>query len=256
MDLAGFPCGAPEPGCERAGERGLAVRVRGAGVPGRGRDRLHWWVGVCVLSKHLGVSFLGSACHLNDPQHTIPQHTGRSRVDLLVVLTPQAFHRLAGKAPNIARLGEIDCRGIIATCRGGVGAAPERGQGEQQQQQQRFDFVSRFFGPRCGIAEDPGTCALCVMWWVEVGHRRILITPLARKPQTLSSHGQRALLPGRVLGKGAGQDLAASVPGFQAGRGAARRAGRGAGPGAVGRPGRAGQAWGAGVLMCWVVGVE
>lgn len=58
--------------------------------------------------------------------------------------------------PNIARLNEIDCRGIIVT-------APA----------QTYDFVSRFFAPRVGVDEDPVTgsahCKLADYWSKKLG---------------------------------------------------------------------------------------
>lgn len=179
-------------------------------------------------------------------------------MDLLVVLTPQAFHRLAGKTPNITRLGEIDCRGVIATCRGGVGAKePEQGQGQQQS---RFDFVSRFFGPRCGIAEDPGTCALCVMWWVEVGHRRILIPALAHNPpKSFQSRAARtAAWPRTGQRSWVTRHCWRTRPPNGAGRCASSWTRRGAGCGWAARPCWSNMGcWGVDVLgvECWVGGV-
>jgi hypothetical protein len=71
------------------------------------------------------------------------------------VLTRQAFHRLAVTTPNTTKLAAVECRGIIATCRAepGDGPAPSSGSGAAPEP---FDFLSRFFAPRCGISEDPG----------------------------------------------------------------------------------------------------
>jgi hypothetical protein len=55
---------------------------------------------------------------------------GRTCFDLFVVLSEAAF-----VDPNVSDLAGIDCRGVIVTRAGGEGEG--------------FDFVSRFFAPRC-----------------------------------------------------------------------------------------------------------
>ncbi len=71
--------------------------------------------------------------------------------DMLVVLdSEQTIRRVS---PDFALLGQVDCRGVIITARG-----------------EKCDFVSRFFGPRVGISEDPVTgSAHCVLtpYWAE-----------------------------------------------------------------------------------------
>jgi PhzF family phenazine biosynthesis protein len=60
--------------------------------------------------------------------------------------------------PDMTALGRIDTRGIIVTARA---TAP------------KYDFVSRFFGPRAGVPEDPVTgsahCALGPYWKSRLG---------------------------------------------------------------------------------------
>jgi PhzF family phenazine biosynthesis protein len=59
----------------------------------------------------------------------------------------------------MARLATIDTRGVIVTAPADEGAA--------------YDFVSRFFGPRVGVPEDPVTgsahCALGPFWADRLG---------------------------------------------------------------------------------------
>lgn len=72
---------------------------------------------------------------------------GRNRFDALVeVDSEEEVRRLA---PDLGRLGEIPVRGVIVTAR-----ASSPG----------FDFVSRFFAPRLGVAEDPvcGSAHCCL----------------------------------------------------------------------------------------------
>jgi PhzF family phenazine biosynthesis protein len=72
-----------------------------------------------------------------------------SAEDLLVVLDSEKTVR--GIVPDMANLGEIECRGVIVTAPG-----------------DRSDFVSRFFAPRVGVSEDPVTgsahCVLIPYW--------------------------------------------------------------------------------------------
>lgn len=60
---------------------------------------------------------------------------GRSRLDVLVEVTPNAFHH---HDPDGSILAAIDCRGIIITTK-----ATEEGRAPGS-----HDFVSRFFAPR------------------------------------------------------------------------------------------------------------
>ncbi|WP_422923605.1 PhzF family phenazine biosynthesis protein [Singulisphaera sp. PoT] len=72
---------------------------------------------------------------------------------------------LRGLAPDFARLRSIRTRGVIATSLAGAGGAG-------------YDFVSRFFAPGVGIAEDPVTgsahCALGPFWAERLGKAEFL----------------------------------------------------------------------------------
>ena len=61
-------------------------------------------------------------------------------------------------APDFRRLGQIEARGVIVTARA---------------ETEGFDFVSRFFGPRAGVDEDPVTgsahCCLGPYWQRRLG---------------------------------------------------------------------------------------
>jgi PhzF family phenazine biosynthesis protein len=79
---------------------------------------------------------------------------GRNRLDYVVeVGSEQALRALK---PDLAALAEIETRGFVVTARA---ARPE---------QDGYDYVLRFFGPRVGIAEDMVTgtahCALGPYW--------------------------------------------------------------------------------------------
>lgn len=76
---------------------------------------------------------------------------GRNGTDWLVAVDTAA--RVRGLAPDMARLAQVDARGVIVT------AASDDA---------RWDFVSRFFGPAVGVPEDPVTgsahCCLAPYW--------------------------------------------------------------------------------------------
>lgn len=64
---------------------------------------------------------------------------------------------VADLAPNLQAVAEIDTRAVIVTAAGDIDGGPA-------------DFVSRVFGPRVGIPEDPVTgSAHCILgpWWGE-----------------------------------------------------------------------------------------
>ncbi len=80
-----------------------------------------------------------------------PVYVGMSQFDCLVEVDSEAVVREL--APDLAKLAGIPVRGVIVTSR-----ASTLG----------YDFVSRFFGPRVGVLEDPVTgsahCVLGPFW--------------------------------------------------------------------------------------------
>jgi PhzF family phenazine biosynthesis protein len=87
---------------------------------------------------------------------TEPVYIGRSHFDILVELESEAAVRELD--PDLGMLRAIPARGVIVTSR-----ATTPG----------FDFVSRFFAPRVGVAEDPVTgsahCCLGPFWQKRLG---------------------------------------------------------------------------------------
>ena len=85
-----------------------------------------------------------------------PAYVGRNRFDYLVEVDSEATVR--GLAPDLNALGRLPVRGVIVTARG---------------ETEGFDFVSRFFAPRAGVAEDPVTgsahCCLGPYWRRRLG---------------------------------------------------------------------------------------
>ncbi|MGH7675795.1 MAG: PhzF family phenazine biosynthesis protein [Gemmatimonadales bacterium] len=85
-----------------------------------------------------------------------PCAAGRTRFDYLIeVDSEDAVRRLA---PDFAAIGRLGARGVIVTSRASTDG---------------YDFVSRFFAPGLGIAEDPVTgrahCALAPWWAAKLG---------------------------------------------------------------------------------------
>jgi len=78
-------------------------------------------------------------------------YVGKGRFDYLVEVASETTVR--GLSPNFMMLAALPVRGVIVTSRS---ATPE------------FDFISRFFAPGAGIAEDPVTgsahCCLAAYW--------------------------------------------------------------------------------------------
>jgi PhzF family phenazine biosynthesis protein len=75
-----------------------------------------------------------------------PQACARSRFDLVVDLNSAS--EVIELAPDLRALAAIEVRGVIVT------APAERGARADDAPE---DYVARFFGPRCGVDEDPVT---------------------------------------------------------------------------------------------------
>jgi PhzF family phenazine biosynthesis protein len=107
---------------------------------------------------------------------------------------------VAAVRPDFAALALVECRGVIVTAPGaGVDGA---------------DFVSRFFGPRVGVDEDPVTgsahCALGPLWADRLGRRDLVGVQLsARRGRVrVTVTGDRVHLTGRAVTVLAGRLLA------------------------------------------------
>ncbi len=92
---------------------------------------------------------------------TSVMYTGRNEFDYLLEVESEEIVR--GLSPDFVRLSLVDARGVIVTSRA---------------QTSEYDFVSRFFGPRVGVNEDPVTgSAHCCLgpYWSEKLHRDQLV---------------------------------------------------------------------------------
>jgi len=100
-----------------------------------------------------------------------PREVQRAR-DHLVVYGSAA--EIAALAPDLAALAKVDCWAVIVTAPGENG----------------IDFVSRFFAPTQGIAEDPATgsahCTLVPYWAKRLGKTEFEARQLSRRGGALS----------------------------------------------------------------------
>ncbi len=126
-----------------------------------------------------------------------PVAVGRSQDDLVVELQDERAVRAL--APDLDRLAAIPVRGVAVTAR-------SRARG--------IDFVSRFFAPAVGVAEDPVTgSAHCALgpWWAERLGRTALtgFQASARGGRVeVELAGERVLLRGAAVTVTRGQLLA------------------------------------------------
>ena len=117
-----------------------------------------------------------------------PVYVGQSQFDLLVEVESEEVVR--AMQPNITLLEKIPARGVIVTS-----LTASNG----------FDFVSRFFAPQSGVAEDPVTgsahCALGPFWRDRLG--RADLTGYQASPRGgtvgVAVAGDRVKLRGRAV---------------------------------------------------------
>ena len=124
-----------------------------------------------------------------EPDAIVATRPGRS--DLLVEVGSAAIVRAA--RPDSGRVGAIEARGVILTAR--ADAATPGG----------ADFVSRFFGPRVGVPEDPVTgsahCLLGPYWRAKLGRADLVGYQASRRGGIVrvALVGDRAYLGGRAV---------------------------------------------------------
>ena len=96
-----------------------------------------------------------------------PKELLRGKDDILAIFDNES--EIKHMKPNFNKIYELDCRGLIISAEGN-----------------HVDFVSRFFGPKCGINEDPVTGSahtLMIPYWSKVQKKSKF------KAQQLSSRG-------------------------------------------------------------------
>jgi PhzF family phenazine biosynthesis protein len=116
----------------------------------------------------------------------VPVWCGTNGMDLFAELEDESSVR--GLKPDFTRLGLFAVRGVIVTA-----AAAD------------FDFVSRFFAPASGIAEDPVTgsahCALGPYWSKKLGRTDLIGYQASARGGTVwaSVRGDRVVLGGKAV---------------------------------------------------------
>jgi PhzF family phenazine biosynthesis protein len=117
-----------------------------------------------------------------------PVYVGRSQFDLLVELDSEAAVRVLD--PDQSLLKQVEARGIIVTARADGGG---------------YDFVSRFFGPRVGVPEDPVTgsahCVLAPYWARKLGRDQLVGYQASARGGTVRVRveGDRVVLGGQAV---------------------------------------------------------
>lgn len=109
----------------------------------------------------------------------------RNQFDYLVEVASETAVR--SLQPDFARLARVPVRGVIVTARSA-----------------EYDFVSRFFAPASGIAEDPVTgsahCCLGPYWATRLGRMRLTAFQASRRGGVVrvALAGERILLAGQA----------------------------------------------------------
>src|SRR5207249_3991955 len=117
-----------------------------------------------------------------------PLHVGRNVFDYLIELDSERAVRAV--KPDLAKLTTVEARGVIVTSRA---------------DSDEFDFVSRFFAPRSGVAEDPVTgsahCALAPYWGAKLGKTEMVGRQVSERGGTVrvGVDGDRVKLGGQAV---------------------------------------------------------
>lgn len=118
---------------------------------------------------------------------TIPIYTGVN-VDLLVLIDGEQIVRKM--RPDLEILKRLDVRGVIVT---------------SVSDDERYDFVSRFFAPAVGVPEDPVTgsahTVLTPFWSKRLGKKDLVARQLSKRGGTLrcSMNGDRVKIGGSAV---------------------------------------------------------
>lgn len=125
---------------------------------------------------------------LLDSLQVKPLWVGKSKFDYLIEI--ESEEELLRLQPDYSLMAKVDTRGVIVTC---------------QSCKPQFDFLSRFFAPRVGIAEDPVTgsahCCLGPFWSVRLGRQDLNAFQASPRTGTMSVQvdGDRVRLLGQAV---------------------------------------------------------
>lgn len=117
-----------------------------------------------------------------------PTYSSKGRFDYLLEFKSE--DEIRGMKPDFATLFKLPVRGIIVTARS---KSPE------------FDFISRFFAPGSGIAEDPVTgsahCALAPYWTAKLGKANLVGYQASARGGRVATRleGDRVILGGQAV---------------------------------------------------------
>lgn len=117
-----------------------------------------------------------------------PVNAARNRFDLLIEVENEAVVREL--APDFRLLKAAPVRGVIVTAH--ASTAP-------------YDFVSRFFAPNAGVAEDPATgssfCLLTPYWTAKLGRDVLLAYQASARGGVVRTalRGDRVLVAGKAV---------------------------------------------------------
>ncbi|WP_374363698.1 PhzF family phenazine biosynthesis protein [Cloacibacterium sp.] len=113
-----------------------------------------------------------------------PIEAYQGKTDYLLIFENE--HQIQNIEPNIPEIAKIDARGII------VSSISEN-----------FDFVSRFFGPNCGVNEDPVTgsahTTLTPFWAEKLGKTKLTAKQISKRGGVLKCElkNDRVLISGK-----------------------------------------------------------
>ena len=113
-----------------------------------------------------------------------PIEAYQGKTDYLLIFENE--HQIQNIEPNIPEIAKIDARGII------VSSISEN-----------FDFVSRFFGPNCGVNEDPVTgsahTTLTPFWAGKLGKTKLTAKQISKRGGVLECElkNDRVLISGK-----------------------------------------------------------
>lgn len=122
------------------------------------------------------------------PADAQPTYVGRNQFDYIVAVESPSAVR--GLAPDFTALGVIGMRGVMVT---------------SLADDQRYDFLSRYFAPAYGIDEDPVTgsthCCLGPFWAERLGKRAFLAYQASARggEMRVALDGERVRLAGQAV---------------------------------------------------------
>ncbi len=123
---------------------------------------------------------------INHAMGKTPLKTFKGKTDYLLVYASE--DDIKDLNPNLFRLSQVDCRGVMVSAPG-----------------KTTDFVSRFFAPACGVPEDPVTgsahTTMTPYWAKELGKSKLAAKQLSKRGGELQCEflGDRVKLSGYAV---------------------------------------------------------